>query len=73
MLLGNQKKIRESANKDWTIIIKEIECNGKIYCLTHINFETSLPIHDTFENVCKKYGVNHLNLIGRNNFINEYI
>lgn len=60
MLLGCEKKLREAHNADWSMIVKEIECNGKLYCRTHVNYETSNAIHEPFEQLCERLGATEL-------------
>ena len=55
MKLANEKILREGYADG--VIVQERQYNNKVYCVTHINFNTSNPIHDTFENVCKQYNV----------------
>lgn len=63
MLFGGEKRLRMAANKDWTVIVKEIGRNDKVYCRLHIDFEDSNNIHDvSFEDLCKKYGATEQNV-----------
>lgn len=55
MLICNEKVIREARNDD--VIVKEISRDGKTYCRTHIDFEDSNNIHESFEAVCARYGI----------------
>jgi hypothetical protein len=64
MLFANERITKEAHNDDWSIIVKEIVLlkDGqpeKVYCRTHINFEDSPSIHESFESVC---GMLHISL-----------
>jgi hypothetical protein len=62
MLFGNERVIRQAYTDGESItdsvIVKEImSSDGRVYCRTHIDFEDSNNIHESFEKICAKYGI----------------
>ena len=61
MILGNGIITREAHDNEHKVIVQEVSYGERMRVQTHINFET-WPAHDTFENVCKKHGLDEKDL-----------
>lgn len=56
MLRFKGEKVLRTAHND-EVTVSELQYGEKVYCKTHINFETSVPLHESFENLCARYGL----------------